>query len=251
MKRFFILVLSLCASLAFGATTVPVQLLNPTGSSAGQAIVSTGSSSAPAWGGPSAASLTGVTQYNVAVGGSTGLAFIGPGSSGGFLISTGSSSYPAFGNTVSTLTATGLITPLGGIAGVTNGSAAGAGQVGQVITNSASGVSLTSNTPANCTSISLTAGDWNVWGSVYFNPAGTTTQSQIASGINTTSATLPAIPNYSVLTLSIPAGDVEAQTPPMQVINVSTTTTAYMIAYAQFSVSTETASCSITARRVH
>lgn len=251
MKRFFVLVLSLCASLAFGATTVPVQLLNPTGSSAGQAIVSTGSSSAPAWGGPSAAVLTGVTQYNVAVGGPTGLAFIGPGSSGGFLISTGSSSYPAFGNTVSTLTATGLITPSGGIAGVTNGSAAGAGQIGELITNSASGVSLTSGVNVNCTSINLTAGDWNVWGSAYFLPAASTTQAQIIAGVSTTSATLPAIPNYSVLTISIPAGNVESQIAPHQVVNVSSSTTAYLVVNASFSISTETASCKIFARRMH
>lgn len=137
------------------------------------------------------------------------------------------------------------------IQGVTNGSVAGAGQVGQPLTNSASGVSLSNAVSANCTSISLTAGDWNVWGNVYFTPAGSTMQSQLAVGINTTSATLPAIPNYSVLTLSIPAGDVESLTAPQQIINVSGSTTVYLVANASFSVSTETASCYINARRVH
>lgn len=48
------------ASTAFGASFAPVQLLNPAGSTAGQAIVSTGPSSAPAWGSVSTAALTGI-----------------------------------------------------------------------------------------------------------------------------------------------------------------------------------------------
>ena len=40
----------LISASAFGATYVPVQLINPSGSSAGQAIVSTGPSTPPAWG---------------------------------------------------------------------------------------------------------------------------------------------------------------------------------------------------------
>lgn len=51
MKKIFAALLALFASAAFGTTTVPVQLLNPAGSSAGQSIVSTGPSSAPTWGG--------------------------------------------------------------------------------------------------------------------------------------------------------------------------------------------------------
>lgn len=51
MKRLFLSVIAaLAASAAQAATTVPPSLINPAGSTAGQAIVSTGSSSAPAWG---------------------------------------------------------------------------------------------------------------------------------------------------------------------------------------------------------
>lgn len=50
MKRLFALICgALLAGASVAATTVPVQLLNPAGSSAGQAIVSTGASSAPEW----------------------------------------------------------------------------------------------------------------------------------------------------------------------------------------------------------
>lgn len=48
-KLFTGLLAATLSALAIGATTTPVQLLNPTGSTAGQAIVSTGPSSAPSW----------------------------------------------------------------------------------------------------------------------------------------------------------------------------------------------------------
>jgi hypothetical protein len=50
MKRILACFAALLAASAFGATTLPVQLLNPTGSTVGQTIVSTGSGSAPGWG---------------------------------------------------------------------------------------------------------------------------------------------------------------------------------------------------------
>lgn len=250
MKRFLAIILALCASLAFGATTVPVQLLNPSGSSSGQAIVSTGSSSAPAWGGPSASVLTGVTQYNVAVGGSTGLAFIGPGASGGFLISAGPSSYPAFGNTVSTLTATGLITPSGGIAGVTNGSAAAAGQVGQLLTATASAVSISNSTLTNCTSLNLTAGDWNVWGIVHLIPGASTALTLGLGGLSTTSVTLPASPNASQWAYAGTANFSQSVALPMQIFNVSGSTTVYAVVEAGYASGSATMDCVVNARRV-
>lgn len=261
MKRFLAIILALCTSLVFGATTVPVQLLNPSGSSSGQAIVSTGSSSAPAWGNIGLNGITAIAANTVLVNATSAnappTAFSMPGCS-----STGASLQwtTNTGFTCANLGVTGsgsivlassptITTP--SIQGVTNGSAAGAGQVGQVLTATGTSVSLTSASSVNCTSIPLTAGDWNVWGSSYFTPAGSTTQSQIATGVNTTPATLPAIPNYSLLTLSIPAGDVEALVAPMQIVNVSGATTAYLVVNATFATSTETATCTINARRVH
>lgn len=60
MKRLISAFIALACASAFGATLNPIQLLNPTGSTSGQAILSTGASSAPTWGGISAASLTGI-----------------------------------------------------------------------------------------------------------------------------------------------------------------------------------------------
>jgi hypothetical protein len=309
MKRIFFAALALVSIATSAATLAPVQLINPAGSTSGQAIVSTGASSAPAWGGvglngiapvaantvignttgstatPTAVSISGCNgaaqalQYTSGsgFGCNSGIATSGTNSnitslvglttpittaSGGLGANNGSANgVPVFSSGTATVTATtgsgsvvlGTSPTIGtpNIQGVTNGSTAVAGQVGQTLTNSASGVSLTSGVSANCTSVSLTAGDWDVRGNAYFSPAGTTTQAQIAAGINTTSATLPAIPNYSVLTLSIPAGDVESLVTPTQIVNVSSTTTAYVVVNATFSTSTETASCFITARRIH
>lgn len=49
MKRILALALALFASATFAATLNPIQLLNPAGSTAGQAILSTGPSTAPHW----------------------------------------------------------------------------------------------------------------------------------------------------------------------------------------------------------
>jgi hypothetical protein len=51
MKKLYFLLLLGAVANAFSATLLPIQLLNPAGSTSGQAIVSTGSSTAPAWGG--------------------------------------------------------------------------------------------------------------------------------------------------------------------------------------------------------
>lgn len=69
MKRLLFAALTVLSVAAFGATTTPVQLLNPTGSTAGQAILSTGPSSAPVWG---AVPLTGITGTLAITNGGTG-----------------------------------------------------------------------------------------------------------------------------------------------------------------------------------
>ncbi|MFM0630785.1 hypothetical protein [Paraburkholderia xenovorans] len=71
IKRILAGTLALVSGLAFGTTLVPIQLLNPAGSAAGQAIVSTGSSSAPAWGSVTATAL-GAQAANTVVANATG-----------------------------------------------------------------------------------------------------------------------------------------------------------------------------------
>lgn len=69
MKRILAAALAAFASLAFGATTLPPLMINPAGSTAGQAILSTGSTGQPVWG---AVPLTGITGTLAIANGGTG-----------------------------------------------------------------------------------------------------------------------------------------------------------------------------------
>lgn len=118
---------------------------------------------------------------------------------------------------------------------------------------SGSAVGLTSATPANVTSISLPAGDWDVSGNVAFTANASTTATIFQGGINTTSATLPTAPGAGAsmaLGLSVGAGGTEPILPVGTTrITLTTTTTVYLVAQATFAVSTMSAYGFIGARR--
>lgn len=167
---------------------------------------------------------------------------------------------PAFGATTpaavhaTTVGATGAITPstTAGIVGTTLADNANAGAIGEYITATGTSVSLTTATSANITSISLTAGDWDVTGNVEYDSAGSTTSTTYLTAISTTSATIPATTGarailYEAQTFT---GAVVSQIPPITRINIASTTTVYLVAQATFAVSTMAASGVIRARRV-
>lgn len=143
------------------------------------------------------------------------------------------------------------------IIGITDGSAAAAGNVGQLISStvaSGSAIALTTGTQANITSISLTAGVWDIYGSISYNPAATTSITLLSGGINTTSAVLPSPPNLSLNVRNTPAvvTGANAQTIPLGVtrVNITSTTTYYLITQQLFTVSTLAGFGVIEARRV-
>lgn len=139
--------------------------------------------------------------------------------------------------------------------GTTTNDNAAAGSGGEVISSTvlfASRASITSGTAKNITFINLTAGDWNVGGSVGFFGAAGTTVTYVGGGINTTSATVPdsaylgiipfaGIAPYAVseITLSVPT----------QRISIASTTTVYLVGVTVFGVSTTSAYGQIIARR--
>jgi hypothetical protein len=91
---------------------------------------------------------------------------------------------------------------------------AASGKVGEIIAvtvPSASSVSLTSGTPANIASISLTPGDWDVRANIVTNPNASTTTSLVLSWIGITSATVPAPPNGGANTLNSDGGFTRAR----------------------------------------
>lgn len=86
---------------------------------------------------------------------------------------------------------------LGQTPGVTDGSSASAGKVGEyqsVSVSSTAPVSLTSAAPANIGHLSLTAGDWDVWGSVGVSMGASSTASVTAGWISLSSTTYPSPP---------------------------------------------------------
>jgi len=135
----------------------------------------------------------------------------------------------------------------------TNDSAA-TGQVGEFQTAalaSGSATSLTTATEKTIISVSLTAGDWDVWGGVVFLFAATTVPTRIRAGISTTNNTLVAAPDGGDVFMD--ATFTTASTQALQTgcarISIAATTTVYLVAYAVFTTSTTTAYGSIYARR--
>ncbi|AET91091.1 putative membrane-localized protein [Burkholderia sp. YI23] len=271
MKTFRLLVASLAASLAslaFSATTTPISLLNPSGSIAGQAIISTGGSSAPVWG---PVPLTGITGTLAIANGGTGAtsasaartnlglgtsATVNTGASGATVpLLNGANTWaaaqtfsvrPTF-NGATPWDSANLASPASTV-GVTNGGNAAAGAIGEYKSSDVpigSPVALTAGTAANITSVSLTAGDWLCSGTATFLQTGTTGVTTIAAGMNTTSATMPLTEQqgYAALNLTFATGSAYANaiTVGNWRYNVTTTTTVYLVAKASFTSSTESA----------
>ena len=115
-----------------------------------------------------------------------------------------------------------------------------------------SAVALTTNVTADITSISLTAGDWDVTGVVQYTPTATTSVTQLTQGASSTSATLGAQGTFSkwvtaanVLTAVDPAWVL-----PTARFSLTAPTTIYLVANATFTASTLAAYGMIRARRV-
>jgi hypothetical protein len=136
----------------------------------------------------------------------------------------------------------------------TNDSAA-AGDVGEYVSSTiavGSPVALTTNTPANLTSISLTAGDWDVSFNMIFSPASGTSVTNYIGGLNTTTATQPTFgsPNRIDYAAVAAVNFFLPMALPAQRFSLSGTTTVYAVATAVFTVSTMSVCGILRARRV-
>jgi hypothetical protein len=152
-----------------------------------------------------------------------------------------------------TLAASSTINPsqTAGIVGTTTNNNANAGSVGEFPTpTNLTGVSLSTGVAANVSSISLTAGDWEVSGSIQFVPAATTTVQVITGGVTSSSATLPTSAALTLIQSTLATGALEVIPVPVQRFSLASTTTVYMVAQATFGVSTMTAGGFLHVRRV-
>lgn len=151
---------------------------------------------------------------------------------------------------------TGLTTngtaAVGQLPGTTTNDAAAAGKVGEILTDSATTVSLANITAKTVISKALTAGDWDVWCSITFTPAGTTTMEQfiveLSPTVDSVPTTLGNYTRFSYQALTAAGGQVSSFNSPS--VPISTTgATFYCNAFSQFAISTMTADGKITARR--
>ena len=116
-----------------------------------------------------------------------------------------------------------------------------AGFLGQSISSvisNGSAVALTTVTPANITSISLTPGNWLVFGLCAYLATSTTTISYTACSISNTSATL--IGGQTTLQTT-PGGSTAlntGQSASTQLVQLASTTTYYLVAQSSFAGST-------------
>jgi len=151
-----------------------------------------------------------------------------------------------------TIQASSTITPssTAGIVGTTTNDNANAGSVGEFASSTTLTTAVTTNVPVNAASVSLTAGDWEVYGVLRTNPAGTTLVTGIAEGISTTSATLGAFGTFTQYNFTAPAGTGNVVSGPPMRISIAGTTTVFLVAQISFSVSTCTVDGFIRARRV-
>lgn len=143
------------------------------------------------------------------------------------------------------------------IIGTATNNNAAAGSVGEYISSSiasGSAVALTTATPANMTSISLTAGDWDVSCNIYFTIAATTSITNVVGSISTTSATLDGTTmgaeNIQRYAAFVPGGGTQNIIVGPLRLSLTSTTTVYAVAQSTFTVSTNAAFGLLRARRI-
>jgi hypothetical protein len=128
-------------------------------------------------------------------------------------------------------------------AGVTDGSDAAAGQIGEYMSASGS-AAMTSGTAATVASLSLTAGDWEVSGQVTINYTGLTGGNAFGANINGNSGTL--------IVVSVPNGasDWQLSAGAPQRFNVTAATTVSLMSIGYFSAGSVSATGTVQARRM-
>ena len=147
-----------------------------------------------------------------------------------------------------------------GVIGTTTNDSAAAGSVGEIISStlqSNASITLSTGVPANVTSISLSAGDWDVWGTLCLTQpsgGGNVTTSSVSGYITPNSGVNPAAPNaggycgypYSATSLAgniaFPVGQIRQ--------SLAAPTVVYLGTQVGFSLATAQAYGYIAGRRV-
>jgi len=158
----------------------------------------------------------------------------------------------------------GLVKSAGQLLGTNTNDVAATGFVGESVYSgvaAGSAVAQTTSTATTITSISLTAGDWDVSGSIVYLPAASTSITELSSVVSKTTNSVGSAlvgqivsgesRNTVTSVASVPGSgaNVSVLTMPTRV-SLSSTTSMFLVARPVFTVSTMTAHGSISARRV-
>lgn len=168
----------------------------------------------------------------------------------------GSVTFPNTGHVINTTTQTLRYLQAGQYQGRTSNSAPSAGMLGEEIRSAVgagSAVSLTTNTAANVTSISLTPGIWDINGALSFSANATTNTTEVLISVSAVSATVDG--NYGDASFVFDTlNGIVRFAPSIYVpqfrVSLSATTTYYLVARSTFTVSSTVVYGRISAVRV-
>lgn len=158
---------------------------------------------------------------------------------------------------VGTPTALALTNATGDQLAALDGSSAASGHVGEYFSQSelvGSAQPLTSGATSNVflTQTALPPGEWDVYGTVIFNPDVTTTATEVIAALSGTSATLPTLGaenNTAKLDMTIAAGkSIVLNVGPVRA-NSASVQTVFLVAQATFAISTMSVYGFMSARR--
>jgi hypothetical protein len=162
---------------------------------------------------------------------------------------TGSSNVLTLSNNRGTFN--GSVSASGGIVGVTDGSDAAAGMVGEYLAGVQAAVAMTSSSPITIASVALTAGDWDVNANLVFTPAGGATATLGIVALNTTTNTLPAsVFDGSYTQVPVTAAGQFVLVSGTKRFSLAAAATVFLVGFVQFTGGTCTGQGFVRARRV-
>jgi hypothetical protein len=142
--------------------------------------------------------------------------------------------------------------------GVTDGTDAAAGMVGEyLLANNTAGSALTTGVPINVATLTLSAGDWDVWGQTIFTEGANTIPTVLASATSPNSATLPTpaqlatgLGAMSQIAATMTKGLTQIMQTGPDRYNSSASQNVYLVSQATFSGGTLSVTGFISARRI-
>lgn len=222
--------------------------------SSGEVLTSNGAAALPTWQPVSGSGTVNSGTINqLGWYAATGTAVSGLATANNGMLVTNSSGVPSISSTVPAFTTSSItFSPTtGGLVGTTTNDNTAAGKVGEYISSQivqASATSISNATPTSLTSISLTAGDWDVGGNITF--LGSASILSLAEvGISNSNNNQPDGSLVTIISAGASLNQNVGLSAPIQRFSLSGTTTIYIVGTASFATGTCTQAGFLWARR--